>query len=128
MKITAVICEFNPFHNGHKRIIDEARRLGADTVVVCDNLVFGKPGSETEAFSMLHRGSDHMIWSICAWVSPRLNARILWNFPLQDSSSCIERNVLFLYCRRSETVAAGLWIANVVFLAKTVFFAYWTIK
>lgn len=34
MSIFGIICEFNPFHNGHKRIIDEARRLGADTVVV----------------------------------------------------------------------------------------------
>ena len=34
MSIYGIICEFNPFHNGHKRIIDEARRLGADTVVV----------------------------------------------------------------------------------------------
>ena len=34
MSIYGIICEFNPFHNGHKRIIEEARRLGADTVVV----------------------------------------------------------------------------------------------
>ena len=37
--------------------------LGADTVVVCDNLVFGKPGSETEAFSMLKAlsGREHSV-------------------------------------------------------------------
>ncbi len=28
-----IICEFNPLHNGHKKIIDEAKRLGADNVV-----------------------------------------------------------------------------------------------
>ena len=28
-----IVCEFNPFHNGHKRIINEARTLGADNVV-----------------------------------------------------------------------------------------------
>ena len=28
-----IICEFNPLHNGHKRLIDEARSRGADAVV-----------------------------------------------------------------------------------------------
>ncbi len=28
-----IICEFNPLHNGHKRIIDEAKKCGADYVV-----------------------------------------------------------------------------------------------
>ena len=34
MSVYGIICEFNPFHNGHKRIIDEAKRLGAECVVV----------------------------------------------------------------------------------------------
>ncbi len=29
----AVICEFNPFHNGHAFLLDEARRMGADRIV-----------------------------------------------------------------------------------------------
>lgn len=29
----AVICEFNPFHNGHAFLLDEARRMGADRLV-----------------------------------------------------------------------------------------------
>ncbi len=33
MKIAAVIAEFNPFHNGHKYLCDQARVLGADTVI-----------------------------------------------------------------------------------------------
>lgn len=33
MKVAAVIAEFNPFHNGHKIIADEARRQGADAVI-----------------------------------------------------------------------------------------------
>lgn len=28
-----IICEFNPLHNGHKRLIDEARRMGAERIV-----------------------------------------------------------------------------------------------
>ncbi len=33
MKICAVIAEFNPFHNGHKRLIDEIRKKGFTHVV-----------------------------------------------------------------------------------------------
>ncbi|MGN0808194.1 MAG: nucleotidyltransferase family protein [Candidatus Coproplasma sp.] len=35
MKICAIICEFNPFHNGHVRIIDRARELSGCDFVVC---------------------------------------------------------------------------------------------
>lgn len=34
MTVTAIICEYNPFHNGHKYLIDEARRrTGADYII-----------------------------------------------------------------------------------------------
>ncbi|MEE3420290.1 MAG: nucleotidyltransferase family protein [Lachnospiraceae bacterium] len=33
MKIAAIIGEFNPFHNGHRLIIEKARELGADRVI-----------------------------------------------------------------------------------------------
>lgn len=33
MKVAAVICEFNPFHNGHKYLIDTIKREHADCVV-----------------------------------------------------------------------------------------------
>lgn len=37
--------------------------IGADTIVVCDSLVMGKPRSESEAFSMLRRlsGREHQV-------------------------------------------------------------------
>lgn len=33
MTTFGIICEFNPFHNGHKRLIDSAFSMGADRVV-----------------------------------------------------------------------------------------------
>lgn len=36
MKICGIVCEYNPFHNGHRHLIDECRRrLGDDSAVVC---------------------------------------------------------------------------------------------
>ena len=35
MKICAIICEFNPFHNGHKHLIDEVRHTGRFDGILC---------------------------------------------------------------------------------------------
>ena len=36
MNICGIICEYNPFHNGHRRLIDLCRaEFGADSAVVC---------------------------------------------------------------------------------------------
>lgn len=35
MKICAIICEFNPFHNGHKYLIERARELSGCDSVLC---------------------------------------------------------------------------------------------
>jgi septum formation protein len=69
--------EKDPLLSGEKIALENALRkakviseknadslvLGADTVVVCDNRVFGKPRSEKEAFSMLRTlsGREHSV-------------------------------------------------------------------
>lgn len=35
MKICAIICEFNPFHNGHKYILEQARKLSGCDKLLC---------------------------------------------------------------------------------------------
>ena len=35
MKICAVICEFNPFHNGHKFVLDKAKEMSGCDAVLC---------------------------------------------------------------------------------------------
>ncbi len=35
MKICAIICEFNPFHNGHKYLLERARKISGCDAVVC---------------------------------------------------------------------------------------------
>ncbi len=35
MKICAIICEFNPFHNGHKYILNKARELSGCDAILC---------------------------------------------------------------------------------------------
>ncbi len=33
MRITGVICEYNPFHNGHKYLLEQLRERGADMII-----------------------------------------------------------------------------------------------
>lgn len=35
MKILAIICEFNPFHNGHKYLLERAKKLSGTDAVLC---------------------------------------------------------------------------------------------
>ncbi len=35
MSITAIICEFNPFHNGHQKIIQKAKELTPENDILC---------------------------------------------------------------------------------------------
>lgn len=43
MKICAIICEFNPFHNGHKYLLEQARQISG-----CDRLLCILSGSFTQ--------------------------------------------------------------------------------
>ena len=43
MKICAIICEFNPFHNGHKYLLEQARKLSG-----CDKILCIMSGSFTQ--------------------------------------------------------------------------------
>ncbi len=47
MKICAIICEFNPFHNGHKYLLDKAREASG-----CDGVVCIMSGSFTQRGEM----------------------------------------------------------------------------
>lgn len=54
MKITAIISEFNPFHKGHKHLIDKARENGATHVVAVMSGNFVQRG-ESAVFSKWDR-------------------------------------------------------------------------
>ncbi len=57
MVIGAVICEFNPFHNGHKYLLDEMRRDGCDCVVAVMSTSFTQRG-DVAVYSKFQRAED----------------------------------------------------------------------
>ncbi len=80
MKTTAIIAEFNPFHNGHRYIIEQARLItGADSVIVImsgDWTQSGKPAiisKEERTRAALMNGADVVLllpaaFSSCAQI------------------------------------------------------------
>lgn len=44
-KISSVICEYNPFHNGHEYMLKKMRENGADYIVACMSSNFTQRGS-----------------------------------------------------------------------------------
>lgn len=67
MLTAAVIAEFNPFHNGHRYLLDQARALGAERIVVIMSGNFTQRGEPaiydkwTRTRAALHGGADLVI-------------------------------------------------------------------
>lgn len=53
MNVFGIICEYNPFHNGHLHHVAEAKRLGADAVVCVMSGNFVQRGD----FAVLHKAA-----------------------------------------------------------------------
>ncbi|MBQ8000257.1 MAG: nucleotidyltransferase family protein [Ruminococcus sp.] len=57
MVIGAVICEFNPFHNGHKHLLDKMREDGCDCIVAVMSTSFTQRG-DVAVYSKFTRAQD----------------------------------------------------------------------
>ena len=49
MKTVGIVCEYNPFHTGHKRQIDSLRESGAEVIVCAMSGNFSQRGELTVA-------------------------------------------------------------------------------
>ena len=53
-----IICEFDPLHSGHARLLSHARAMGADTVICAMSGNFTQRGSfaalDKRALSLIH--------------------------------------------------------------------------
>ena len=81
MKTVGIICEYNPLHLGHKKQIDQIRRLcGADTAVVC--LMSG---------NFVQRGTPAIIdKSLRAEAAVRCGADLVLELPVEYALSSAE--------------------------------------
>ncbi len=67
MRTASLICEYDPFHNGHKYMLDSIRKLGYDCIIACMSGNFtqrGEPAAfekHTRAKAALACGADIVI-------------------------------------------------------------------
>ena len=73
MNICGIVCEYNPFHNGHLHQIEETRRRGADGIIciMSGNFVqrgdFAIMSKTARAATAVHCGADLVIELPVPW-------------------------------------------------------------
>ncbi|MCD7727858.1 MAG: nucleotidyltransferase family protein [Ruminococcus sp.] len=104
MKIAGIVAEFNPFHTGHKYLLDKAREMGFSHIVVClssdltqrgDLAVFDK---RARAVSAIQNGAD-----------------LVLELPFPFSMSCAE-----VYAKKSVEILKSVGIDALIFGCETV--------
>lgn len=104
LKICAIIAEFNPFHNGHKYIIECAKKMGFTHVVAIMSGNFVQRG-EPAIFSKklrteiaLKNGVDLVIEMPCVWALSRAEKYAESGVRLADSLGCVDSLVFGSEC------------------------------
>lgn len=104
MKICAIITEFNPFHNGHKYIIDQAKKMGFTHVVAIMSGNFvqrGEPAifsKKTRAKTALMNGIDLVVEMPCVWAVSSAERYAEAGVYLADSLGCVDSLVFGSEC------------------------------
>ena len=125
MKVTGIVAEYNPFHNGHKYLIDEARKRGAEIIVAVMSGNFVQRG-DTAIISKFSRtkqalecGVDLVVelptlWAMATAQKFSLGAiEILENIGIDTlifGSECgdIEKIMKTAYCVRSKEFSSEM--------------------
>ncbi len=104
MEICAIITEFNPFHNGHKYIISQAKKMGFTHVVAIMSGNFvqrGEPAifsKKTRAKCALMNGIDLVVEMPCVWAVSSAERYAEAGVYLADSLGCVDSLVFGSRC------------------------------
>ncbi|MDO4199971.1 MAG: nucleotidyltransferase family protein [Clostridia bacterium] len=104
MKICAIIAEFNPFHSGHKYLIEQAKRMGFTHVIsiMSGNFVQrGEPAifsKKTRAQFALTNGVDLVVEMPCVWALSPAEKYAETGVFLADSLGCVDSLVFGSEC------------------------------
>lgn len=96
MWTAGVIAEFNPFHNGHAYLLQEARRSGADAVAVVMSGCFtqrGEPACMPPALrcaAALHAGADLVVELPLPWAMAAADTFALGAVALLRALGCVD--------------------------------------
>ena len=110
MNISAIICEFNPFHKGHRYLLDTVRQGGSDIIVCIMSGNFTQRGDTaiiskfTRAKQALNGGADIVIElpTVYACSSASVFARA--GVELADSLGCVDTLALGCECGSDKLI------------------------
>lgn len=118
MKICAIVAEFNPFHNGHKYIIEQAKKMGFTHVVAIMSGNFvqrGEPAifsKKTRAQIALMNGVDLVVEMPCVWALSSAEKYAETGVFLADSLGCVDSLVFGSECGNLEKLSSIEQILN----------------
>lgn len=110
MKICAVIAEFNPFHNGHKRLIDEIRKKGFTHIITIMSGNFvqrGEPSIISKAAkvnSALLNGIDMVVEIPVVWVLSSAEKYANAGIQIAKSLGCVDAIAFGSECGDIDTL------------------------
>ncbi len=110
MKICAVIAEFNPFHNGHKRLIDEIRKKGFTHIITIMSGNFvqrGEPSIISKAAkvnSALLNGIDMVVEIPVVWVLSSAEKYANAGIQIAKSLGCVDAVAFGSECGDIDTL------------------------
>ena len=104
IKICAIVAEFNPFHNGHKYIVEQAKKMGFTHVVAIMSGNFvqrGEPAifsKKVRAQTALQNGIDLVVEIPCVWSLSTAEKYANSSVYLADSLGCIDTLIFGSEC------------------------------
>lgn len=108
MKISAVICEYNPFHNGHEYMLSEMKKGGAEYIVACMSGNFCQRGEAavydkyTRTKAALKGGADLVIELPVSFACAGAERFAYGGVSLIDSLGCVDELVFGSECGDTE--------------------------
>ncbi|MCD7796605.1 MAG: nucleotidyltransferase family protein [Clostridiales bacterium] len=106
---TAIICEFNPFHNGHKYLTDAAHKNGDDTVcIMSGNVVqrgeFAVYDKFTRARTALQNGADLIIELPCVYSLMSARGFAKYSVQIAEATGIVDSLTFGCECGDIETL------------------------
>ena len=110
MNVCAVISEFNPFHDGHKHLIQSARKMGFTHIIAIMSGNFvqrGEPAIYTKRFRTqiaLENGVDLIVEMPCVWSLSSAEKYAETGVCLASALGCVNALVFGSECGNLQTL------------------------
>ncbi len=113
MKVTGIVAEYNPFHNGHKTMIDQCRRNGATHVVAAMSGNFVQRGSvaimdkRSRTAAALKGGVDLVVELPTVWATATAETFAYGGVSVLEALGCVDTLSFGAECADPDLLATA---------------------